>query len=716
MRMMTTAHPPQRARAALLAPVVVVLLAMVLVVWWALDPRSTALMEEWPFYQDFSQGALPWMWSSSRPLLLSLLWVASHLTPGSYLGANLLTAAICLGNGVVVFVLIRRLRPTEPLFAYITALLFPLYPAETGWYDLRLLGHVECVFCYLLAAWWFVCYWEKPRLLTLLGVWGALFLSLATVESTYAIAALTPALLLWLNRGLSWRVVRVALLWYALLLLWGIRAVVIYLTTPPLGGLQMAHESMLTRLAALEHDMRMAYGRVLKYGWIDAYHALVPRSPTSYLVMAVMALVALMGIFFLRRSVRVSSVRETSWHPVTVDAAWGFVGLVVVGAGYIMFAPFAFYAPLTERVYNVASLGGALIIAALLTGCWHITRWLGVPVLAVVSIAVGLSVGYAAHGALRMRSISLQEQRFLAAIVQAAPHVRPGTTLVLLDPTHQFSFYNQGSTFPNIAYLQSAVQLATNQTTLVVWCDPGLPLPTRPLCTFTRTAIAGVWLDGNDGEHPYRTDASHVVILRDDGENAIRVQDTWPVAGATTYAPHRLISGPLPASVHTLFTSWPVPAGVPLNEVPQTSFRLNGGIDDVEIDDGATLPVLSLGWLKANGDNWVGATRAVLWLWLQPGSAYRVQMHVSQWLVWASVQHLRLRVGQTNVPLHVVLDEGGKGALITGVIPASAFVRQGTGTEVLWMTTPVYSPLQRWGTGDVRALAFAVDWLHISQM
>src|SRR5579864_2182988 len=101
------------------------------------------------------------------------------------------------------------------MLAFMASVLFVIFPSDTGLFSAR--NHVPewSVFWYLLAVYLLVEFWENHRASAALGMWISLALSLGSYEEGYPLVIVTPLILVWLQHGISRRVLWTAVIWYS---------------------------------------------------------------------------------------------------------------------------------------------------------------------------------------------------------------------------------------------------------------------------------------------------------------------------------------------------------------------------------------------------------------------------------------------------------------------------------------------------------------------
>ncbi|HVO68616.1 MAG TPA: hypothetical protein VMT24_01140, partial [Aggregatilineaceae bacterium] len=359
---------------------------------------------------------------TGRPLLLLSWFVAHKLDPNSFVGAHVLLMVLIFGKGVTQYALLKRLLPERGLLAFLAAVLFVVYPADTGTADTRILNIHSAVLFFLLGVYLLVVCWQARNRWAAVGLGLAAAIavtaSLATYEAAYPLVIAAPLILLWLARQDVRRVIRrLALtmgLWYAGPAVYGIYwlrttvgALPPYQNQLLLGGLRV--ENAASQMgAALLH----AYWQGFWGGWVGA----VSLTGSTYTGLAVLAAL---------------TIACCAWHVRHVVMP-GAQSLGIAGAGlFVFFLGFLPYLPTslrtdTWRVYLYASIGATCGVAALFSA--HKAIGIG-----LISPLVVLGILSNLHEQQLFTDNSLAQERILEAIVKQAPQIHPGTLLLLLD-------------------------------------------------------------------------------------------------------------------------------------------------------------------------------------------------------------------------------------------------------------------------------------------
>src|SRR5258708_27009685 len=146
--------------------------------------HTTGLYEEW---NVFSAVDRPWilvgqLTSAYRPLILLPMFLAALVTPDSFLAYNIFMVIFMIGKAFAAYALLRLLVPETRLIAFITSVLFILYPSDKALFSLRILSLHFTVICYLLSCYFLVRFYKRPSKPYFLAMLLAQFVGLLTYD------------------------------------------------------------------------------------------------------------------------------------------------------------------------------------------------------------------------------------------------------------------------------------------------------------------------------------------------------------------------------------------------------------------------------------------------------------------------------------------------------------------------------------------------------
>lgn len=408
--------------------------ALVFLLWLPFDLRRTPLVEWWSSHGVYDQVGFPLATSGmfkTRPLAALPYYLGYSLTPDSYVGGTVFLAILIFARMAIPYWVGRRIAPERPALAYVFALLFALYPADSMQFALRAVGSHFTVVCYLAATAFLVSYWFRPRLLSLTAMWLSLAIGLLSAPTPYGAVLITPILLWHLQGGISRRVVRVSLLWWAVPAL-----VVLYIF---LSSITAPGENYLDRLWIWHGGMSpykwkslllsagLVYWRHFVAAWVGAVGAV-----TTHPTFAVWSLgIAFAAGFVIHRHLQ-KPPGEGQLELSTAGAGrLALLGAAITFAGFLPFWPTS--ARLVDwRVYLVSPLGASLVLLALFLWLDGLTENRGRLFVGASTVCVGLAIFAAFSQTARFQEASRLEQRLLAEIVTQAPSLRGEATVAVL--------------------------------------------------------------------------------------------------------------------------------------------------------------------------------------------------------------------------------------------------------------------------------------------
>ena len=170
--------------------------------------------EAWPF-QAYLEGRP----SKAGIELVSRFWVlvphtlAMHINRGSFAGYHILNLLMFWGQLIFLYGIFRKLK-VAPLFAFLTVILFLVYPVNSGLMSLRSFLMTFSKLSLLAAVYLALEIRNNPSRLNLLGVFLVLLFNVGSYEIAYAVIVVIPILWWWRNPRLTWTNVNLTVIWY----------------------------------------------------------------------------------------------------------------------------------------------------------------------------------------------------------------------------------------------------------------------------------------------------------------------------------------------------------------------------------------------------------------------------------------------------------------------------------------------------------------------
>ncbi len=268
----------------------IVISVFVAALWLPFGLKTTGLMEEWMSYNSYERGTptardeqVSFVTLSgqqrlrplhSRDVGGSLIW----LTPDSFVGMNLVALVSIIAKGLALYLVLTQFWPRQRLFALTAALLFLVFPADQGIFTFRGLHIHGAVALYLLAIYFLLRAWDRPRWYWLLLIWSSLVASIFIYEIAYPLIVFTPLLLLF-RRGepeFRKRFIRLSLIWYAAPVVTLMYAAVTLSSGATYQGWVVQHSGInqASIMGTMAQAVWNAYGQHFVGGWLDALRSI----------------------------------------------------------------------------------------------------------------------------------------------------------------------------------------------------------------------------------------------------------------------------------------------------------------------------------------------------------------------------------------------------------------------------------------------------------
>ncbi|MCY4073499.1 MAG: hypothetical protein OXG60_19580, partial [Chloroflexi bacterium] len=489
--------------------------------------------------------------------LVSRFWVivpnilANLLAPESFVGYHLLNFFVFWGNSVLFYGILRKLN-VDPLFAFLTTLLFMVYPVNTGLMSLRHFLMNFRVLSLLAAVFFCLEFMEHPSRLRLAGLWLATLLNVGSYEAGYAIIAIIP--FLWWRRSprWTWRNVNLTAIWYLFPLVKIVFLLLLDLDNRRFYGSNWISNTLEPQQFALDSITYYAsivervYRQTFWYGWREALSTL---SQSAWLAPTIGALMLTGGVAaYLARN------GNATLFPSRRQICLGLLSgalFILPAVGVLMWLDK--YNTDLRRMYLFVPVGGSIavfcsvLLAASLVKKHQIRKAIVVCV-CLIAMFPALARLFAQH-AYYVNSAN-NKALILLQIVEQAPAVDPDTYIILATEMLGTELRAKGvSEFRTRAFL-SALR--------VVYQDPDLKH------AFTCIVDKRCFLDEYSTKAFHlkqNTDYSNVVLFRLHEDLKVELLHELPpeLGGSSndSYNPDRLIdkSAPMPPRAFTTLTS-----------------------------------------------------------------------------------------------------------------------------------------------------------------
>lgn len=643
---------------------------LTLILWLPFGFKDMGLIEEISITEQLDAGQSLFFispqsaldLSRSRPLLMFFYAAAHALDPHSYQFYNLFMLAFFFGKLVVVYHLLLQFLPGQRLLAFVSSLLFMVYPGDTGVYALRTIHIHASIVAYLIAVYGLVRFRlssGRRSTVALAGAAALLMFSLGQYQIALGAALFTPMLLFYFGRPYK-RTLAGAGVWYGAL-----AAVMLYAVwAGKQPGITAYEDGLLASLVLTPETVvsmanAVATGLMRQLtGWGTAWEQLTMLPVYAPYVAAALLVIICLGGWLMHN--KPTPARSRIPRTVLLLPATGCVVFIL---GLSTFLPLPYYRFNTFRIYLLAMLGAALTLAGLLYLLSRLTRrYANVTFLILAMLFAGLGYLHALSQHQYYVNASLQQQSILQQIVSQAPRVQPGTAFVVLDQGKRldpvYVFY-KGSLLANaLRYLYQDVTLDAGH------CPFYDGSAASPNCQFEPSALKIVRLN-DEISLPY----ARILFFTSDRSGQLTLLSAAAAQrlyGVSDYQPaSRIVSGTPPDRIHTLFSCQPaLDCYQPLAPIPVIS-------DHFELpqrDD------IGFGWRELEFDqqgasfHWSVNSSPTIDVLLSDSSDLRLEFRIENWVDTEQINSLRLLVNGQDIPLRLTSTPSG-GRLYEGVVP-----------------------------------------------
>ena len=433
---------------------------LVLFLWSGGGFTKVGLIEEWHIYWWRSTGGslIPHPNAAQRLRTLARVphEVAWMITPGLFVGLNLVHATLFLLKGLFAFMLIREVAPSRQFLAVLTGALYVVWPADTGLFAARAITQHFAIAALILGAVLLVRFARTGSLLAGFGMTAAVGAAVLSHEVTLPLALVAPALIL--RPALGRRVWLRLLLWYPMPLIAAGRLV--YELTLRTGSYQ---RGKLTPVGVTDVATALASSVVTLFvsPWQEFWHG----APSFDLAIAAVAAlpIVLLALFAIR-----GSPAQGSGEPG--PARLVLTGLVIVAAGMVPHLATTMRGTRYTTLF-ASSLGAAICLAMVCDLLHRRIRWRAVVGAgALILLAAPLVVGRQQHEAY-IRWSRLQQRILLDIVQQSGGGFVPDTVVLLIGeasgvPPPGWHFDDRYPFYPPIAFLDS-LKYTLGETSIV---------------------------------------------------------------------------------------------------------------------------------------------------------------------------------------------------------------------------------------------------------
>ena len=513
---------------------------------------SIGQWETWTF-QAYLEGRP----SKTGTELVSRFWllvphvISANIDSGSFAGYHFFNLLMFWGQLVGLYGIFRKLR-VAPLFAFLTTLLFLVYPVNTHLMSLRSFPHTFSKLALFAAVYLALIYRENPSRLKLLGIWLGLLFNVASNESAYAMILVIP-LLWWLHGPRRiWREVNLTVIWYLAPVLKGVYFLLLAIGDRDFYGdflVRSALESESVSIGPLSHYVEIignVYRQTFIHGWDEAARALAQGTwiaPT-------------LSMFVLTAAVAVILARDTnaSDYPSRRQLIVAFMsGLVLIVAGIGVLIWLNGYNRGLLRMYIHVPVGAAVALSSLIILTATLFRSMSVRKV----VLVGLFLLFIMPALARMQAQHTHfvnsanaKAKILLQIVEQAPAFEPDAHMILMTKMPVTELQRKGVEELRRSMLDGAAYILYGEA--------------RPkaayLCILDRRCSKED-IAIRRGHLEDTIDFSDIVLFRLNDDLSVELlQELPPELGGSsndTYDPERLIdtSAPIPPRALTMLAS-----------------------------------------------------------------------------------------------------------------------------------------------------------------
>jgi hypothetical protein len=418
---------------------------LVLLLWLPFGLKTTGLVEEIGLTEPLDLGQQlffltpnsPLASSRTRPLQMFFFAASYALDHNSFAYYNVFMMLFMFGKMVVVYWLLLEFLPHRNLLAFMTAILFAIYPSDTGLFAFRTIHIHSATLAYLFAVYLLVLFWKRHNPISKLALIGAallLIVSLWQYQIALPAALVTPLILLYFGRPNKrfWLGLGV---WYGAML-----AVLFYGIWVTSQSNVQTYEASILQPGGLTIDALKSMFQALLAGYqrqFTAWSRAVSRlnDLPLYWPYLLAGLVVTLGT---GRWLLSWQKKQDGAQPAPVSHIRYLIlfiaGVLLFGIGMAIYLPVPTHRFQEFRIYLVGILGSALVLMLILYFIsqfgkrYRNSLFL---ILGVLFVCLALLNAFQQHQ--YYVNFSLQQQNVLQQTVNQAPQVAPNTAFVLID-------------------------------------------------------------------------------------------------------------------------------------------------------------------------------------------------------------------------------------------------------------------------------------------
>ncbi len=299
--------------------------------------------------------------------LISRIWVvAPHalaylINSESFTGYHLVNFFMFWGKLALMYGILRQLS-FAPVYAFLTTVLFMVYPVNSGLMSLRsfpmqfsMLGLLAAVYLALN------CHRNNPSRLPLIGIWLGLIFNISSSESAYVLILLAPVLWWARSRKPSWGKLNWTVLWYLfpackmIYLFWLIATSQDFYTSGRIYDLLATERAGSSAVNQLIQNLARVYENTTHLAWTEAFDSLGQGTWIGWSLL--MAAVVAGAALFL------AHVQGGKTFPAKKDAALMLLaGILFIVPAVAVLIWFEDYSDDLWRMYFYVPIGAAVAV------------------------------------------------------------------------------------------------------------------------------------------------------------------------------------------------------------------------------------------------------------------------------------------------------------------------------------------------------------------
>ena len=378
-----------------------------------------------------------WSVSGAQSLTFDGRDVSNAGNPGRarHCAGDGLAATLDIATTVAFYGILRLLR-VAPLFAFLVAILFMVYPVNPMLLSLRSMLNNCSRLAFFLAIFYMLDFKRNPRRLTLACCWLALLYNVGNYETGYPLIFAAP-LLWWLTRPNSFRRnVILTGMWYLIPLFKGAYMLLLFLTERDFyqSGLLRGGSQTQRTIQEVFAGVLEATRNVLSYTFVEGWQEALKSIEADLWWGSILMLLVLAGgvaWYLVRQS---DTSRRSAARDIGGSVLIGFL-LIPVSAVALLWLPL--YAGDLWRPYIYVPLGASIALFGILLAVTSPVRNLKHRDLAVTALCLVILVPAASRLQLQGRGFvesADRKARILHRVLEIAPSVDATTQLLIVTP------------------------------------------------------------------------------------------------------------------------------------------------------------------------------------------------------------------------------------------------------------------------------------------